>query len=318
MQPFVPLVENPHALTILAHFWPHGLDERRYRVARHFHQTDPGVRVLILSQQPEETARGQVILVHGLEGTGDSVYMKSMAGALLQAGFGVHRLNLRGCGGTEEHSCTAYHSGLTVDLRKIATEMAATGPVFVAGFSLGGNVALKLAGELGEEARPILAGVCAVSTPIDLEAGVRRLEERQNRIYEQRFLTRIRARVRLHAGMWPDFFGSLDGLDDVRSLREFDDRFTACWFGFDGAAGYYRTQSCCRLLDRIRVPSLLVQAQDDPVVPFESFQIPELRDNPAIELVAPAHGGHLGFLARRRPRFWADALVAEWLCYRVS
>ena len=99
----------------------------------------------------------------------------------------------------------------------------------------------------------------------------------------------------------------------TRSLREFDDRYTAPFFGFSDAADYYRTQSACRFLDRIRVPALLVQAKDDPVVPFEVFERPGLLANPHLKLVATEHGGHLGFLARRRPRFWADRLVIEWI-----
>lgn len=315
LRPFVPLLRNPHLQTVLAHFWPDGLDERRFPSQCLWYETEPGVRVLVKSHRPPAAPRGEIVLVHGLEGSSESGYMRSLARAALEAGFAAHRMNLRGCGGTEAHCRTAYHSGLTTELRTLLERFAAEGrgPVFVVGFSLGGNVALKLAGELAEDGGRLMAGVCAVSTPIDLEASTCRLERRQNHLYEQRFLRRIKRRVRLHAGLKPDFFGDVSGVDSVRTIREFDERFTSRWFGFDGARGYYYTQSACRLIDRIRVPALLIQAQDDPVVPFEIFEGPELRSNPHLALIAPKHGGHVGFLARRQPRFWANAVVLEWI-----
>jgi predicted alpha/beta-fold hydrolase len=315
LQPFLPLVRHPHLLTILAHFWPHGLDERRWPAACDFYNTAPGIRVLVKSHRPASPPRGHLVLVHGLEGSSDAVYMKSTARAALTAGFAAHRMNLRGCGGTEEHCPTAYHSGLTSDVRAVVEELAqgGGGPVFLAGYSLGGNVVLKLAGELGENARGLIAGVAAMSTPIDLDASTSRLEQRQNRVYERRFLRKLKQRVRVHADLSPEFFGSLDGLEAVRSIREFDNRFTSRWFGFRDAADYYFTQSAIRVLDRIRIPTLLLQAKDDPVVPFETFTGPEVAANPCIELLAPEHGGHLGFIARRPPRWWADAALMEWI-----
>ncbi len=314
MEPFVPLVTNPHLLTVVAHFWPAGLDERRYPVERKLYRTEPEVEVLVESQRPPGMAQGELVLVHGLEGSSRAGYMRVMARAALEAGYGAHRLNLRSCGGTEACSKTAYHSGLTVDLLAVLRQLAAEGrgPLYVVGFSLGGNVALKLAGELGESARGFLAGVCAVSTPIDLDESTRCLERRQNRIYELRFLGRLKQRIRTLSSVRPEAF-PIDGLEGVRSLREFDDRFTARYFGFRDAADYYYTQSACRVLDAIRAPVLLVQAKDDPVVPFGIFERPEVLRNPHIKLIATEHGGHLGFLARREPRFWAEAAVMEWI-----
>jgi predicted alpha/beta-fold hydrolase len=315
LPPFVPLVRHPHLQTVLAHFWPSGLDERRFPAECLWYETEPGVRVLVKSHRPAGAPLGEVILVHGLEGSSESSYMRSLARAALEGGFAAHRMNLRGCGGTEAHCRTAYHSGLTTELRALLERFASEGrgPVFVVGFSLGGNVALKLAGELGEAGGAWMAGVCAVSTPIDLEASTCRLERPDNRVYEQRFLRRIKRRVRLHAGLKPEFFGDVSGVESVRTIREFDERFTSRWFGFDGASGYYHTQSACRVLDRVRVPVLLLQAKDDPVVPFEIFERPEVRQNPRFELVAPDHGGHVGFLARRPPRFWANAVLLDWI-----
>lgn len=313
MQPFEPVIRHPDLLTIAAHFWPRPSDERRYPVKRRLYQTDPDTQVLVEEQEPLRRASGHLVLVHGLESSSRAVYMRSLAAAGLEAGYRTHRLNLRSCGGTERLCRTAYHSGLTCDLLAVVRSAAADGlPVFAAGFSLGGNVVLKLAGELGEAGEGVLAGACAVSTPLDLAASVRRIEQPRNRFYEKRFLRGLRSRMRLRHQLDPEAF-PLDGIDRVRSIREFDDRFTAPSFGFRDAAEYYETQSAIRFLGGIRVPTLLLQAQDDPVIPFEIYERPEVRANPLVELVATRHGGHVGFIARRPPRFWSDELVVRWM-----
>ncbi len=319
MEPFVPLVANPHLLTILAHFWRTGLDESRFPVERNLYRTGPEIDVLVESQHPPAKPAGEIVLVHGLEGSSQAGYMKTMARVALEAGYAAHRLNLRSCGGTESSSKSAYHSGMTADLLAVLRQLSSDGrgPLYAVGFSLGGNVVLKLAGELGDAARGLLAGVCGVSTPIDLDESTRSLERRQNRMYELRFLKRLKRRIRTLNALRPGAF-PVDGLDAVRGLREFDDRFTSRYFGFRDAADYYRTQSCSRFLDSIRIPTLLVQAKDDPVIPFRIFERPEVSRNPAIKLIAAAHGGHLGFLSRRPPRFWAERTVMDWIVESAS
>ncbi len=270
--------------------------------------TEPEVQVLVETQRPEGTPAGEVVLVHGLEGSSASGYMKSTAQAVLEARFAAHRFNLRSCGGTEPVARTGYHSGLTCDLLAFLHRLRADarGPVYLIGFSLGGNVALKLAGELGNEGRGWLGGVCAVSTPIDLAACVDRLDQRSNYIYQQRFVRGLKRRIRR---LSPD----ITGLDAVRTVRDFDDRITAPAFGFRDAAHYYTTQSCWQFLDGIRVPALLIQAKDDPVIPFAIFERPGLFQNPNVRLLAVEHGGHVGFLSLRPPRFWLGPVLVEWM-----
>ncbi len=308
--PFVPLFSNPDLLTIAAHFWPRPAGERRYPIIQKLYRTDPETQVLVEEQFPRDEPRGHVVLVHGLESSGRSGYMRSMAHAAAEAGFAAHRLNLRSCGGTEGLCRTAYHSGMTADLRSVIEQLPP--PVFIAGFSLGGNVALKLAGEWGDSAAGRVAGVCAVSTPIDLAASVARIEEPRNRVYHKRFVRSLKRRIHVRHALLPEKF-PVEGLDRIRSIREFDDWFTAPAFGFRNAADYYQTQSAVRFMHRIRIPTLLIQAKDDPVVPFESFQNPALLSNPCIRLIATEHGGHIGFLARRRPRFWLDEVIVDWI-----
>jgi len=264
--------------------------------------------VVALEHQPLEPARGQIVLLHGLEGSVEAGYFASFAQEALVRGYGVHRLNMRTCGGTEDLCETMYHSGLTGDTKFILEQLKQ--PIFLVGFSLGGNVALKLAGELGQN--DLLAGVCAVSTPIDLAACVRAIDKPSNILYSRRFLKRLRERVRRMNMRVPQAY-SLLGLDDVRTIWEFDDRFTAPLFGFGTAANYYATQSATNYLDAIRVPTLVISAKDDPLVPFEIYRHRAFQNNPALTLLATNHGGHLGFLARRKPRFWLDGVALDWI-----
>jgi predicted alpha/beta-fold hydrolase len=235
--------------------------------------------------------------------------MRSLAQAGLEAGFAINRFHMRTCGGTAHLCPTLYHAGLTSDLLSVLKQFERQGrtPVYLAGFSLGGNVALKLTGELGESAGRLIAATCAVSTPIDLAACARRLGRIDNRLYERRFLRRMCERL-IATGRYTkaDFRG-------IRSIFEIDDKITAPSFGFQGAEHYYATQSANQFLDRIRIPTLVVQAQDDTFIPFEIFRHPAFESNRHLKLVTPARGGHLGFISRRRPRFWLDGEILDWI-----
>ena len=296
-------------LTILGNFWPRKLDMRPYPVESRLYRTEPGVQVLVQTQRPSGAPRGELILVHGLEGSAESGYMRTMAKAALDAGYVVTRFNNRTCGGTAHLSNTLYHSGLTADLRMLLQEFRDDGraPAHLVGYSLGGNMVLKLAGELGDDASALIASVCAISTPIDLAACSLRLAQPVNRVYERRFLKRMRLRVAATGRF------TMEQIQHVRSIYEFDERITGPSFGFRGADHYYETQSARQFLERIRVPALLIQARDDVFVPFEVYEHPSLHTNPQVRLHVTEHGGHLGFLSRRRPRFWADRAVLEWI-----
>lgn len=312
-RPFHPLVNNPHLLTILGNFWPRKIDRSRFPAVRKLYSADSSNTVVVFEHQPAHNPRGQIVFLHGLEGSSEAGYIQSFAQAALEAGYGVHRKNLRTCGGTEGLSQTMYHSGLTSDTAYILRELRKRfgSPIYLVGFSLGGNVALKLAGELGETDE--LAGVCAISTPIDLACCVRQLDKPSNRIYASRFLARLRDRVKRKSALHPESY-SLAGLAEVDDIWSFDDRFTAPLFGFGTAARYYETQSAARFLDQIRVPTLVITAQDDPLVPFEMYQrTAAFRNNPALKLLAPEHGGHLGFIDWSQPRFWLDGVALEWI-----
>ncbi len=289
------------------------MDTERFPVEVKLYDTEPGVRVLVHSQRPAGSPIAEVIVVHGLEGSSQAGYAQSLAHELLQAGWAAHRFNMRSCGGTEHLSGGAlYHSGQTSDLLAVIRQLKSEAPIFLVGFSLGGNVVLKLAGELGDRASELIAGVIAVSTPIDLAACAKKLGSPSNFVYSQRFLRRLKQRIRLKAQTAPGLF-AIDQLDAVKSVYEFDDKFTAPAFGFGTADNYYATQSSNQFLDRIRVPALLVQAKDDPLIPFAVFDHPAFTRNPHLQLLAVQHGGHVGFISKTPPRFWLDQVILEWL-----
>ncbi len=309
---FQPLVHNPHVLTILGNFWPRKIDELQFPATRLLYLIDEQTSILVFEHQPVGPPRGQIILIHGLEGSAQAGYILSLSQAALIRGFGVHRMNLRTCGGTENLCQTMYHSGLTSDTLHILQEIEQRrlGPVFLVGFSLGGNVALKLAGELGRTSS--IAGVCAVSTPIDLAECVRQIDKPSNFIYRQRFVRRLTDRIRRKNKLSSDVY-SRTGLNDIKTIWEFDDKFTAPLFGFGTAENYYATQSARRYLHRIRVPTLAVTAKDDPLVPFRIYNDPAFQSNPALQMLATNYGGHLGFLSRTKPRFWLDGVLLDWM-----
>src|SRR5258708_1526743 len=288
MRPFTPLFKNPHLATIAGNFWSRPQVDRLWPAEDIHYEPEPGVRTLVRMQTPRDPhPRGEVILVHGLEGSSESGYMLSMAAAALAVGFVVHRWNMRGCGDSPWHRKANYHSGQTGDLLLMASERkCATGlPLFAVGYSLGGNMVLKLAGELGEKGRDLFDGVCAVSAPIDLAASAAALRLRKNFLYQGRFLKRLKERVRKRHALAPDLF-PLGPLTQVTSIYDFDDQYTAKLFGFGTADRYYQTQSSRQFLERIRIPTLVVHAKDDPLVPFASYEDPALHSNPHVQLLA--------------------------------
>jgi len=301
--------------TIVSNFWPRFKELESVPAVEHRFETQLGIAIRVVEQRPVGVSKGSFVLVHGLEGSSEGGYMQSMAWNILRAGYAVHRVNIRGCGGTEGWCPTLYHAGLTTDLRCYLESLRGRGPVTLVGYSLGGNVVLKLAGELGESGPDLLHSVVGVSTPLDLAACVEALGKRANYLYQDRFVTRMRGRLEERRRLQPEAFAPIFARTDVNAIRtvyDFDDRITAPHFGFGNAPNYYKTQSSQNFLEGIRVPALLLTAQDDPLVPFAVYGHRAIRENPLIQLFAPAHGGHVAFLARQTPRFWADEAILEW------
>ncbi len=309
LRPYRPLFPQGDVQTVAAHYWPRSLDEHRFPTRSRFFQTEADTQVLArLNQQPgsrRETDRPTVLAIHGLTACDRAPYMISAAGAALAAGFDAVRLNVRNCGGTEHLCRTLYHSGLTTDLARVVEELAPR-PLLVLGFSMGGNMALKLAGEWGASPPAHVRAVCAVSPPVRLDLCSRNIGRPRNIVYEQRFLFQLRAAMRRKHQALPRAF-PLPALGQLRSIWQFDEIVTAPAFGFRDAMDYYRRCSAAAFLDAVRLPTLVIQARDDPFVPFEAFDSDAFRTNPWLRLVAPPRGGHVAFLAQGKPRFWAQA-----------
>ena len=286
---FSPLFRNGHLQTIFGRYWPNGFDEERRGSEARLFRTGEDVQVLAHENRPlRGNARGTVLAVHGLTGSSESSYMQSLAGAALARGLNVIRLNVRNCGGTEHLAPTLYHSGLSNDLREVVKQLAPE-PLVIVGFSMGGNIALKLAGEWHDSLPAHVRGICGISVPIRLRACALRHLERT---------------VQTKQRMMPELFRSLPS--GTKSIYEFDDRVTAPAFGFRDADDYYAQSSSARFLDRIRVPTLLLQAKDDPFIPFQVFEDARIETSSHVRLVTTEYGGHVSFLARSSPRFWAQ------------
>ena len=243
--------------------------------------------------------------------------MRGIAAKAWLTGFNAIRINQRNCGGTEHETPTLYHSGLSGDLIAIGTELADKDGVdhlWFAGYSMGGNLVLRMAGEVGTAFTP-LKGVMTVCPNIDPAACVTALEEPRNWIYHRHFLRSMQARLRRKAAFFPGVF-DVARLSSIRSLRAFDDAYTAPHGGFLNAADYYERVGARHVLEQIAVPTLILTAQDDPFIPYGIFDTPALRRNASIHFVAPRHGGHCGFLQRphaEEDAFWAENRLIEFM-----
>jgi hypothetical protein len=303
-------------MTLYAWARPRSFPRLPPSASRHF-DVEPGTQVLAHCHWQRDRARHPLLLaLHGLEGSSSAHYMRGLADKAFARGFNVVLLNQRNCGGTEPLSTSLYHSGLSADADYVIRELTSEGfdRVVVAGYSLGGNLALKLAGDYGDAPPPELRGVCAVSPVLELAACVDALERRQNAVYQWNFVRGLRARMQRKSRTHPDRFNT-EGLRAVRTVRQFDEVYTAPHFGFNGASDYYHRASALRVIDRIRVPALVITAQDDPFVPVAPFRDPALTSNPHIELVVTAHGGHCGFVAAERrgdDGYWAEHRIVEF------
>lgn len=278
-----------------------------------------GSRVLCHSNWQAENVRASrltVVLVHGLEGSSDSGYMRGIAARAWEAGWNVVRMNMRNCGATEHLTPTLYHSGLSGDVRTVVEHYArrwGLKRMALVGYSMGGNLALKLAGEWGEQAS--LVAVATVCPAIDLAAGSDALHETKNRIYEERFVRGLMRRFRRKAALFPAVYGDPSAVGRVGSLRDFDQKIVARFCGFRDADDYYYRAASARVVDRVAVPALILQAADDPFIRLFPETRAKIVDNPWIEFVETAHGGHCAYLSRERGEeiHWAEATVIRWL-----
>jgi uncharacterized protein len=281
-------------------------------------EVEPGVRVLCRCHwQPDRAAALTVVIVHGLEGSSESGYMLGIAEKGLAAGMNVVRMNQRNCGGTEGLSPTLYHSGRSADVAAVAENLIRTDKISrlaLVGFSMGGNLVLKLAGEWGREGPPEFRTVVAVCPALDLAASADALHIGGNRIYEQYFLVQLRRRLREKARLFPKEF-EVSRLHGIKTLREFDDKITAFYCGFTGASDYYARSAASNVVDRIAVPAFILQAANDPFIRILPDTRRKISDNPNITFVETEDGGHCSFIGERNgyDGHWAERQVVDFL-----
>jgi len=276
--------------------------------------------------QPEDvrSMRPTAIIVHGLEGSSNSQYVVGNSNKLWRAGCNIVRMNMRNCGGTEALSPTLYHSGLSNDVLAVMNFFVARyklQSVSLIGYSMGGNLVLKLAGDLGTSAPAFLHSVIGVSPAVDLGPSADALHLPINRLYELKFLRNLLRRFRRKAMLFPRAYDRNRAVG-IHSLREFDDRITALYSGFSSADDYYRRAAAARGLDCISVPTLVLHALDDPFVRITTESRNKINANSNITMIETRYGGHCAFLAQPNAAasydgYWAEHTLLHFLLARA-
>jgi predicted alpha/beta-fold hydrolase len=324
---FEPSVYRPrftggHKQTLYAWARPRRFPQLPAPEPRHFDVASDARVLAHCHWHDRRTDHPTLLLLHGLEGSSLAHYMCGISDKAWAAGWNVVRLNQRNCGNTEHLSRGLYHSGLTHDPLSVMRELIeidGVREIAMAGYSLGGNLTLKLAGELGDTPPPELKAVCAVSPTMDLAICVDALERRANFAYQFNFVRNLKARMRRKATAFPGVF-PLDSLRRIWTVRQFDEAYTAPHHGFRDAADYYHRASAVRVIDRIRVPALIITAEDDPFVPTLPFSDPAVTGNPAITVAVTPHGGHCAFVERPATGYdgyWAEKEIVRFAAAHV-
>jgi predicted alpha/beta-fold hydrolase len=320
MPDYIPLArwKGGHWMTLYAWGRPRRFPALPAPQIRYF-DVSAGTRVLAHCHwQARPWEHPTLIALHGLESSSAAHYARGLADKAFDAGFNAIRLNQRNCGRTEHLAEGLYHSGLTEDPLAVMRELIEVDglpAIAFAGYSLGGNLALKLAGDLGSNAPRQLGAVCAVSPTMDLGACVEALEQVQNRIYQWHFVRNLKNRMRRKARIFPGRF-SLAALRSIQTIRTFDQAYTAPHHGFRDAADYYYRASAMRVIDKINVPTLIISSADDPFVPPSAFGEPTVVNNPNITVLLTPHGGHCGFIEQMNGRYdgyWAEREIVNFV-----
>ncbi len=311
-------LQNGHVMTLYSWGNPRhfpGLP----KPSRRFFDVAPRTRVVAdCHWQAIPQRHATLVALHGLNGSSEAHYMRGLAAKAFARGMNVVRLNQRNCGDTERLAEGLFHSGLTADAAHVVDELMHVDglrAIGVAGYSLGGNLALKLAGEYGAHAPAAFIGAAAVSPIIEIGECTRALERPANAVYQWNFVRDLKRRMRRKSRWQPGRF-NLSKLKAIKTVRQFDETYTAPYFGFRSAEDYYHRASAMRVIDRVRVPTLIITAEDDPFVPSAPFHDPKVTGNPHIELRISAHGGHCGFVEEKtagNDGYWAEDQIVEFL-----
>jgi len=289
-----------HRQTIASFFLP-----RRFNLApseERLIEVEPGIQVMCHCHwQADRRGALTVIVLHGLEGSSDSQYMLGVAEKGMAAGMNVVRMNQRTCGGTDWLAPTLYHSGRSADVAAVANHLIAKDGISrlaLCGFSMGGNIVLKTAGEWGSDGPAQFRAVAAICPALDLAVSADALHRPANRLYEQYFLWKLKARMRNKARCFPGEY-DLSRLRGLKSLRDFDDKVTAYYSGFNGASDYYARAAAANVLDKIARPAFILYAKNDPFIRITPESRQKIAANSNITFVETEDGGHCSFVGER-------------------
>ncbi len=305
------ILKNRHLMTLVPGIIPRGqrLKHEPAELATIPVSKDSRITAHCHIQPGSDNQTPTFLLVHGLEGSSDSSYIRGLAEKALRAKANVIRINLRNCGNTFHLTPTLYNAGLSQDILCIINwlvEHKQLVNLALVGYSLGGNLVLKAAAEL-EDNQSVVKSVCAVSPSIDLETAVTALSQGFNRLYEFNFLVSLKNKINQKQKLFPERF-DVSKFAQIRSLRQFDEVYTAPDGGYENAEQYYRQASALPLLKSIHIPTLIITAQDDPFVPFHCFSDIE---TDCVSLLAPKYGGHAGFI-QQRPKASVSRFIADY------
>ena len=264
----------------------------------------------------EGESKRLAILCHGFEANAGASYIQEMARALVQRGWDVLAWSYRGCSGEMNRHLRFYHSGATEDLAAVVTHALANhvaDQVDLVGYSLGGNLVLKYLGEQSQEVSSRLGRAVAFSVPCDLACSAETLDTFFNRqVYMRRFIRSLVKKVREKSLLYPEELNS-DGLKEIRTFREFDDRYTAPLHGFKNAKDYWLRSSSKPFLEKIRIPSLLVNAENDPFLGSRCYPQSEAEASDYFFFERTFTGGHVGFPRRGGRRSWMTERAIRFL-----
>jgi len=255
------------------------------------------------------------VICHGLEGCADRAYMLGMVQACNRRGLDAVAYNYRGCSGEMNREKRFYNAGATDDLGAVIDRIRSTcsyDSIFLIGFSLGANLVLKYTGEQGRDIPSAVQGAVAVSAPCDLSSSSMELHRVKNRLYHYRFLKLLLEKIQEKSTGYPELLRT--DLRAIRTLKDFDDNFTAPLGGFRDAHDYWTSCSCRQFLSGICIPALILNAADDPILGPDCYPYPEAEFNPHLYLEVPRWGGHVGFMERAgQPEYWHEQRTLEFI-----
>jgi uncharacterized protein len=315
---FVPRrgIRGGHLQTLVASFLPR--PSHLPRPEQRLFSVEPEVQILAYCHwQHERASHSTLLIVHGLEGSSESQYVIGTANKAWDAGINVVRMNMRNCGGSERLTPTLYNSSMSGDVGAVVKALIDEDnlpTVALAGFSMGGNLVLKLTGEWGHSAPAQVRAVVAISPAADLAYSAKSLHEWRNRLYEYSFLLGLYRSVHRKVKLHPDRYQCYPLLS-IRSLRDFDHRITAHYGGFESAEDYYHRAAAARVIDQIAVPTLIIHSADDPFIRLTPETRSKILANPHIRYIETQYGGHCGFLADAvgYDGRWAEKKIVEFV-----